>query len=93
MQDCRPRGTPCETKLEYAAGAEKMTDPRKFREAVGSLVYLSTCTRPDISFVVCKLTQYFAEPTREHWNQVKHVFRYLKCTTEQELSFKRNETQ
>lgn len=68
MQVCRSRETPCETKLEYTADAEKLTDSRRFREAVGSLIYLSTCTRPDISFVVSKLSQHFAEPTLEHWN-------------------------
>lgn len=93
MQDCRSRETPCEAKLEYMEDAEKMTVPRRFREAVGSLIYLSTCTRPDISFVVSKLSQHFSEPTLEHWNTVKHVFKYLKCTGKHELCFKRNETQ
>lgn len=56
-----------------------MTEPR-YREAVGSLIYLSTCTRPGISFVVSKLSQHFNEPTVEHWNTVKHVLRYIKGT-------------
>ena len=93
MQDCKSRETPCEAKLEYTEDAEKMTDPRRFREAVGSLIYLSTCTRPDISFVVSKLSQHFAEPTLEHWNTIKHVFRYLKGTAEHHLCFRRNDKQ
>ena len=55
-----------------------MEDPRIYREAVGSLIYLATCTRPDLSYVVSKLSQHFAEPSEEHWNTAKHVFRYLK---------------
>ena len=93
MQDCKPRETPCEPKLEYTENAERMQDLRKYREAVGSLIYLSTCTRPDISFVVSKLSQHFAEPTVEHWNTVKHVFRYLKGTMEKGLYFRRNGTE
>lgn len=50
-----------------------MTDARRFTEAVGSQIYLSTCTRPDISFVVSKLSQHFAEPILEHWITVKRV--------------------
>ena len=88
MQECRVRETPCEPKLEYSEDADKMTEPKKYREAVGSLIYLSTCTRPDLSFVVSKLSQHFAEPTEEHWSTVKHVFRYLKGTTDKELCFK-----
>ena len=87
MQDCKSRETPCEAKLEYTEDAEKMTDPRRFREAVGSLIYLSTCTRPDISFVVSRLSQHFAEPTIEHWNTVKHVFRIDTSKVQQNRSY------
>lgn len=31
MEDCKPRETPCESKLEYSNDAEKMEDPRKYR--------------------------------------------------------------
>jgi len=93
MQDCKPRSSPCEQKLDYTDGAEKMADVRKYREAVGSLIYLNICTRPDISFVVSKLAQYFTEPTVEQWATVKHVLRYLKGTIDKELYYrKRNET-
>lgn len=93
MQNCKSRETPCEPKLDFTENAEKMKEPKRFREAVGSLIYLSTCTRPDLSFVVSKLSQYFAEPTEQHWNTVKHVFRYLKGTVEQQLCFRRNDTE
>ncbi len=93
MQSCKTRETPCEPKLDYSEDAEKIEESRKFREAVGRLIYLSTCTRPDLSFVVSKLSQHFAEPTEQHWNTVKHVFRYLKGTAEQGLCFRRNDTE
>lgn len=64
-----------------------------YREAVGSLIYLTTCTRPDVSFVVSKLSQYFAEPTEEQWVTVKHVLRYLRGTTEKVLSFRRSDSE
>lgn len=64
MQDCKPRVTPCEVKLNYTDEVEVM-DIRKYREAVGSLIYLTTCTRPGLSFIVSKLSQYFSEPTEE----------------------------
>ena len=73
MSECRVRDTPCEQKLEYSNDAVKMTDIRMYREAVGSLIYLTTCTRPDLSFVVSRLSQYLAEPTEEQWVTVKHV--------------------
>ncbi|KAL2087987.1 hypothetical protein ACEWY4_016815 [Coilia grayii] len=82
MQDCKPRSTPCEPKLIYTDGDEKLSDPRKYREVVGSLIYLTSCTRPDMSYVVSKLSQYFSEPTEQQWTTVKHVLKYLKGTDE-----------
>jgi len=93
MQDCRPRETPCDQKLDYTENAVKMDDVRMYREAVGSLIYLATCTRPDLSFVVSKLSQYFAEPTEEQWVTLKHVLRYLRGTTKKELCFRRNDSE
>ncbi len=93
MQDCKPRSTPCEQKLDYNNDAEKMIDVKKYREAVGTLIYLTICTRPDISFVVSKLSQYFTEPTVEQWSTVKQVLRYLKGRLDKELCYRKcNET-
>lgn len=92
MQNCKPRSTPCELKLTYHDGAEKITEVGKYREVVGSLIYLSVCTRPDLSYAVSKLSQYFAEPTVEQWATVKHVLRYLKGTADKELCYRKCET-
>lgn len=91
MQNCKPRSTPCEQKLNYTNDAAVMSDVKKYREAVGSLIYLTVCTRPDLSFVVSKLSQYFAEPTEQQWGTVKHVLRYLKATCNKKLCFRKSE--
>lgn len=44
MQNCETRSTPCEPKLNYTDGDEKLNDPRKHREAVGSLICLTLYT-------------------------------------------------
>lgn len=66
-----------------------MSDVRKYREALGSVIYLSKYTRPDLSYVMSKLAQYFANHTTEQWNAVKDVFRFLKGTPNKELCFKK----
>lgn len=90
MQNCKPRETPCDQKLCYTEGATTMRDVRMYREAVGSLIYLASGTRPDLSFVVSKLSQHFHEPTEEQWGTVKHVLRYLKGSKDKKLCFRRN---
>ena len=87
MSSCKPRATPSEQKLEF--GSETPCDPRRYREAVGSLVYAMTCTRPDICWVVSRLSQFLSSPLQEHWTAVKHVLRYLKGTLHYELCYRK----
>jgi hypothetical protein len=51
-----------------------------YREAVGSLMYLMVCTRPDIAMAVSEVSKFLANPGRAHWTAVKRILRYLKGT-------------
>jgi len=53
-----------------------------YLNAIGALLYLANCTRPDIAFSVNLLARYSCEPTPRHWNGIKHIFRYLKGTSD-----------
>ena len=48
--------------------------------AVGSLMYAMVCTRPDIAHAVGVVRRYLSNPSREHWEAVKCILRYLKAT-------------
>ena len=51
-----------------------------YREAVGSLLYLATISRPDLSFCVNYLSRYNNKPMQSHWKMVRRVFQYIKGT-------------
>ena len=55
--------------------------------AVGALMYLATCTRPDIAYTVSQLGRFSSNPGKQHWAAVKHLFRYLKGTTDTKLTY------
>ncbi|KAJ9555653.1 hypothetical protein OSB04_010267 [Centaurea solstitialis] len=55
--------------------------------AIGALLYLAQCTRPDISFAVNCIARHSNAPTRRHWNGIKDIFRYLKGTTDMGLFY------
>ena len=61
-----------------------------YQSAVGSLQYLSTMTRPDISFAVSNVAKFCSKPSKEHWVAVKRIMRYLKGTLNYGLLYKKN---
>lgn len=48
-----------------------------YLSAIGALMYLTNCTRPNISFAVNLLARFSSSPTKRHWNGIKHIFQYL----------------
>ena len=89
MDQCKPRATPCELKLNFNSQAASEFSV-KYRELVGSLIYAMTCTRPDLCWIVTVLSQHLANPTEEHCVALKHVLRYLKGTLHYELCFRKS---
>ena len=62
---------------------EEILEPEvPYLSAIGALLNLAQCTRPDIFFTVNLLARYSNAPTRRHWNAVKDIFRYLKGSTD-----------
>jgi hypothetical protein len=62
-------------------------DVYPYAELVGSLLYLSVCTRPDISQSVGVLSRYMSKPTEVHWHAAKGVLRYLAGTADKGIVF------
>ena len=51
-----------------------------FALAVGNLMYVMLCTRPDICYAVGIVSQYQSDPGEEHWIAVNHILKYLRRT-------------
>ena len=58
-----------------------------YHEAVGSLMYASLGTRPDITYAVQAISRFSTKPGTAHWEAVKRIFCYLKGTKELWLSY------
>lgn len=59
----------------------------RYQELLGGLLYVATCTRPDISFAVGKLARHAASPTQAHLSAAKGVLKYLKGTADLGLRY------
>ncbi|KAJ9521111.1 hypothetical protein QJQ45_022881 [Haematococcus lacustris] len=58
-----------------------------YNALVGSLLYQTCCTRPDIAFAVGALARHMSAPTKQHWAATCSVLCYLKGTADQGLLF------
>lgn len=88
MMSAKPRSVPLAAGEKLLKeGTPLDTATFAFSELVGSLLYLSVCTRPDIAQAVDALARYMASPTEEHWRAALGVVRYLAGTLEAGVTF------
>ncbi|MBW0490730.1 hypothetical protein O181_030445 [Austropuccinia psidii MF-1] len=94
MLDCNTVLTPlvpnkhvCPASEEEAALFKKLNV--NYRSAIGSIKYLSTATRPDLSFAVSAPSQYPENPEILHWKVFLNVMKYLKGTQSLGLTYPR----
>jgi hypothetical protein len=89
MADCKPVDTPFDPSVNLikSTDATELQDAEKYQSCVGGLLYLSTRTRPDISFAVGCVAKFCSSPNNEHWTAVKRIVRYLKGTPNHGLLF------
>lgn len=65
---------------------DELLNNENYRRLIGSLLYISVNTRPDVSASVSILAQKVSGPNQEDWNELKRVVRYLKGTMDKKLS-------
>ena len=76
---------------------DKVGDPRHvdasklpYMRLVGCLLYVMTCTRPDISFSTTVVLRFMTKPLYVHWLACLYLVRYLKGTTNVGICFYRD---
>ena len=86
MFECKPTQTPAETMVKLMKPAEENEWDKNnnvsipYREAVGCMMYLMLCTRPDIAAAITKVAQFASNYDGTHWTVVKWIYRYIKGT-------------
>ena len=86
MSDCKPCVTPGDphavlTKADCRKEEEDSLQANfPYREAVGCLMFLQSCSRPDIAFNVVTAAHFSERPGKPHIQALKRIMRYLQKT-------------
>ena len=68
---------PEKAPVDYKADA---SDRQQYQSIIRSLLFVVLGTQPDIAFSVIKMSQYMANPTKEHIQKALHIVKYLGST-------------
>jgi len=78
MENAKPCTSPMASNCRLTStDGTPFEDIRLYRNIVGSMQYLAF-KRPDIAFVVHKVSKFTHNPLDTHWLAVKRILRYLK---------------
>jgi hypothetical protein len=87
LENVPRRSTPLDTNERFEENIEDKLEGVPYRSLVGTLLYLSTCSRPDIAFSVNQAAKFCDKATLRHWNQLKKIAAYVKSTKDYGLYF------
>lgn len=100
MSNCDPCSTPDSKNVDNQGPLSALHCPRNnqekefmkdkpYRQLIGSLIYLTTCTRPDLTHSVSCLARFASNPGPQHWYGAMRVLKYLKGTSHYSLNYYR----
>ena len=61
----------------------------EYSRVIGSLMFLMSCTRPDIAYAVNRLSSYTSSLRAMHWEGITRVLKYLRFTHDYGLHYTR----
>lgn len=94
LDELKPVSSPMEPSIHLHSGQGPMTGEEyatmrhvPYREAIGSLMYASLSTHPDISYAVTTVSRFSSNPGPAHWDSVRHIYRYMIGTKDIKLTY------
>ena len=92
MTNCKTKPVPLPESMVANLHKDEESEETNYpyRKVLGSLIFLSNATRPDLSYSVSILGRYGQRPTEMHTRAIKHVLRYLAHTPDLGITYYRN---
>lgn len=90
MKDCKGIDTPMETNFKLDDKNIDLIYEARCRSLIGSLLYVTVNSRPDLAFSVNYLSRFQSTANETLWKALKRVLRYVKQTINYTLIFEKN---
>ena len=90
MANSNPVNTPSLKEQQLITEKTQNEIDFPYRQAVGSLLYISNSTRPDIAQAVHHAARFVGSPTEQNVQAVKRIMKYLKGTINYGIIFKKS---
>ena len=72
--------TPVDMTLHLSKNKGVAVFQLEYSRIIGSLMYLMSCTRPDIAYSISKFSRLTSNLGADHWKAIIRVLRYLRGT-------------
>ena len=80
QSNCKVAVTPFDANCKLKKNTGDAVSQLQYSQVIGSLMYLMNGTRPDIAYLVSRLSRYTSNSGKDHWEALVRVLRYLKYT-------------
>jgi hypothetical protein len=94
MESSNPIYTPMDSKTRLEPNTEQASKEsiKLFQGIIGSLLYITLGTRPDIAYATIKLARFASNPGSSHLTAAKRILRYLKATKDYGITYYNSST-
>ena len=88
--DSKSSPTPYNPSVILRKNKKIAKDQLRYSQIIGSLMYLASATRPDISFSMSKLSRFMLNPCTDHWHALERIMHYLVDTMSYGIYYSRH---
>jgi hypothetical protein len=86
-KESKPSPIPYDPSLVLRKNKRIGRDQLRYSQIIGSLMYLTSATKPDISFAVSKLSRFTTNLGDDHWHALERVMHYLAGTMDYRIHY------
>ena len=82
FQDHKSVATPFDSSVHLfpVNNDNDVVNQKEYASIIDSLRYATDCTRPNIAYAVGVLSRFTSKPSRDHWQAIERVMKYLSGT-------------